>query len=265
MPTKEYRDCFIHSINGMNTEMINLLSERPDNFSSLARHFHAFVHERINSLLVLVQNDCLWDADVILRSIAEASVKLVYLLCFNAEERDKKVSEFWNELAEINRLKQSKQAREILEKLNLNAKSISDLIMSESEEKILSEKWTKSNRQRIEQPWAYNEMIKVIAKESNKEKILCLSRNFTQSSHIIHADETALGVIWDREQRTNEEKEKQMNLHEIRLFSDCLSFYAWTLDSLLAVFNEKPKKSIELIISDFIEMTRIIEGKINLQ
>ena len=43
-----------------------------------------------------------------------------------------------------------------------------------------------------------------------------------------------------------------MNLHEIRLFSDCLSLYIWNLETLLNVYDEKPTIEIKNIIKDFV-------------
>ncbi|MBS9461007.1 hypothetical protein KIM67_01200 [Flagellimonas sp. 389] len=197
------------------------------NFYQLLRAYYTFIHNRTQTLFLLVQNDCLWDADIILRPIAECTVKFAFISSFDNPERNEKVREFWEDLAEINRLKQSKQAKQIIELTNIDSKFLSDIILEENEHRILSEKWTKSNRQRTEQLWSYNEMIKTISTNYDFKEILGLARNFTQSSHLIHADETALGVINDREQRTEEQREALMNFHEIRLLSDCVQLYLW--------------------------------------
>lgn len=234
------KETFIKTANSVSNEFIRVLQKNTDSYSDFARHIHIFIHERIDSMLILIVNNCFWDADIILRSVAEASVKLAYVSSFNDEKNENiKINEFWNELAEINRIKQSKQAKEIAETINIKSKLLTDLILPIDEENILREKWTKKERQKIEQPWSYNEMIKVIAKETNRNEILCLNRNFTQSSHLIHADETALGVIAERKQRNNEDKILQYILHENRLYSDMLTLYFWALDVTLKVFKEK--------------------------
>lgn len=262
MPTVEFRKSFIETINKLNQEMMILLSNKNDEFSNINKNLHAFIHKRIDSLLILIQHDCLWDADIILRPIAEASVKINFISCGNEIERNKKVTEFWTDLAEINKLKRSNQTKDLLQTTDLKNEYLSALILSEEEENRLKSKWTKSERQKIEQPWSYNEMIKTIAKQTQKNEILCLARNFTQSSHLIHADETALGVIHDRIKRDEIDKEYQMNLHEIRLFSDCLSLYIWNLETLLKVYNEKPTVEIDSIFKNFIVENKKIKNQI---
>ena len=131
-------------------------------------------------------------------------------------------------------MKQSKQAKALIDNLedtNFDPLHIKPILLSDEELEILSKKWTRKNRQRIMQPWSYNEMIKKIAQSTNNKKIECLNRNFTQSSHLIHADETALGVINDRKNRPPEEKIALLVLHEIRLLSDSLSLYSESLST----------------------------------
>lgn len=227
MPTKEFRKSFTETIYSIHLDICELTLRTDDDFFNLLRAYYSFIHERTQTLFLLVQNDCLWDADIILRPIAECTVKFAYVSSFDETKRLQKANEFWEDLAEINRLKQSNQAKLIAELTNIDSNFLTDQILSEEEEKIMSEKWTKQTRQKKEQPWSYNEMIKTISINYEFKEILGLARNFTQSSHLIHADETALGVINDRENRPAEQKEALMNLHEVRLLSDCVSFYFW--------------------------------------
>lgn len=229
MPTKEFRKSFRETIDSLHVTICGLTMADNSDFYQLLRAYYSFIHKRTQTLFLLVQNDCLWDADIIFRPIAECTVKFAFISSFENSERDEKVREFWGDLAEINRLKQSKQAKQIIELTSIDSKFLSDIVLEDDEHLILSEKWTKRARQRIEQPWSYNEMIKTISKNYDFKEILGLARNFTQSSHLIHADETALGVIKDRENRTDEQREALMNLHEVRLFSDCVALYFWLI------------------------------------
>jgi len=248
-PLDNHRSSFIKNANSISNELMDLLSDKNDDFGKLSKHLHAFIHERIDSLLLLVQGGCLWDADIIIRCIAEASVKLVYVSTLATEEdRNSKALEFWNDLGEINQLKQSKQARQVLSETGVELEGI---IMPEDEEKKLGEKWTKKVRKRTEHPWSYNEMIKFISTETNKNEILCLARNFTQSSHIIHADETALGVIEDRKQRGEIERNILMILHENRLLGDTITFYQWILRVLLNLYKKDVKEYLQDDLNQF--------------
>lgn len=251
MPISEFRKSFKTTIDSIHLEICELTLQNNDEFFNLLRSYYSFIHQRTQTLFLLVQNDCLLDADIILRPIAECTVKFAYISSFDTIERLNKVKEFWQDLAEINKLKQSKQAKLIVELTDINSTFLKDQILSEEDEKILSEKWTKQIRQRKEQPWSYNEMIKTISINYDFKEILGLSRNYTQSSHLIHADETAIGIMKDREDITYEEKEALMNLHEVRLLSDCVSFYFWLLKICSKLNETKIKSEILDKISHF--------------
>ena len=87
MPTLDFRKSFIETVTKLNQEMVILLSNKNDEFSNINKNLHAFIHKRIDSLLILIQHDCLWDADIILRPIAEASVKINFIACGNESNR----------------------------------------------------------------------------------------------------------------------------------------------------------------------------------
>jgi len=259
MPTKEFRKSFTNTIDSLHVRISEMTLADNSDFYQLLRAYYAFIHKRTQTLFLLVQNDCLWDADIILRPIAECTVKFAFISSFENPERDKKVKEFWGDLAEINRLKQSKQAKQIIELTGFDSKFLSDIALEENEHRELSEKWTKSKRQRTEQPWSYNEMIKTISKNYDFKEILGLTRNFTQSSHLIHADETALGVIKDRENRTEEKKEALMNLHEVRLLSDCVQFYFWLVKVCFRLSDKKMDSELIKKVEEFENGTEVFE------
>lgn len=266
MPTKEFRILFRETIDLLHFSICELTLKKNDEFYKLLRAYYTFIHNRTQTLFLLVQNDCLWDADIILRPIAECAVKFAYVSSFDEKIRNEKVREFWEDLAEINKLKQSRQAKQVFDLTNIDSNFLTDLILSENEEKTLSEKWTKKIRQSKEQPWSYNEMIKTISKNYDFKEILGLARNFTQSSHLIHADETALGVINDRENRTLDQKEALMNLHEIRLLSDCVSFYFWLIKITSVLVDESINQLLidkvhefEIYKSNFDQVRKIIK------
>lgn len=251
MPTREFRKSFKETIDLLHNSICNLTIIKDDEFYQLLRSYYSFIHDRTQTLFLLVQNNCLWDADIILRPIAECTVKFAYISSFEESIRNEKVREFWEDLAEINRLKQSNQASQIIELTNINSKFLSDIVLNEENKNILSAKWPKKTRQQKEQHWSYNEMIKTISINYDFKELVGLARNFTQSSHLIHADETALGVIRDRELRNEEQKEALMNLHEVRLLSDCVAFYSWLVKISSKLHNTK--MNLELInkINDF--------------
>ena len=263
MPTSQLRKYFISASNEIDNGMRSLLSGENDEFSHFARNMHAFIHERIDALFILIQTGCLWDADMILRSVAEASIKLIFVSIQLADERNNKALEFWVDIAEINQIKQAKQAEAVVENLkdtDFNPLHIEPITMSKNDLDRLTKKWPRNKRQRILQSWSYNEMVKQIAAKTDNKTIESLARNFTQSSHLIHADETALGVINDRKNRTPEEKNALIILHERRLLSDCITLYSYPLRILAKdVYKKTIDGSFETTILKFNESASLLE------
>lgn len=252
MQLDNLREKYLVTVDSITSEFIGILTSRNDDYAGIARHLHTFIHERIDSMQILISHNCLWDADILLRPIAEACVKLAFISCFNDEDgNNEKVKEFWTDLSEINKLKESKQVAQILTETKIESKTLNDLVIPEEEEIKLREKWTKSNRQKIEQPWSYNEMIKTVSKESNYREILCLNRNFTMSSHLIHADETALAVIQDRKSRDNEDKLRSHNSHICRLYSDSITLYLWILKLTSNFYEVELSEQIQSNVDEY--------------
>lgn len=185
-----------------------------------------FILTRVETVTQLTTNDKLWDAEIILRSAFETTIKLLFNTTSTHEERDIKIVEYWTSLSEINRLKQSEQAKRnmlFFGESEIHRLAYSPLILTEELESELRKKWTKAERQKVEQKWSLTEMIKLISKKhvgTPLEMILALGHGYRIGSHVIHGDETGIGIIKERESRNPEERAKAHQGHYLRLFSD---------------------------------------------
>jgi hypothetical protein len=79
MPTKEFRKLFGDTVDLFHITICELTLAENTEFYQLLREYYTFIHERTQTLFLLVQNDCLWDADIILRPIAECTVKFAFV------------------------------------------------------------------------------------------------------------------------------------------------------------------------------------------
>ncbi len=71
-----------------------------------------FIDNRIDTILLLTENLRLWDAEMQFRSALEVTAKLSRIvLASDRDTRDKRISEFWDDMYEINILKRAKKAR----------------------------------------------------------------------------------------------------------------------------------------------------------
>ena len=62
------------------------------------------LHSTSESILILLQNQAVFDADILLRSIMEGTVKYCYLMIGNSDEKESKCDEYEHILCEIDRL-----------------------------------------------------------------------------------------------------------------------------------------------------------------
>ncbi len=262
MQRKEIRKYFIEACNALSEESVNNFSEEQDVYSHFVRNMIAFIHERIDAIIVLTHNNILWDSEIIFRPIAEASIKLIYVSLHDADGRIDKAKEFWVDLAEINKIKQSKQATQTIESLKsikFQSLHLECLLLSDLELDKLTSKWSKKKRQQISQAWSYNEMLKKISTLSSNRTIECLNRPFAQSSHIIHADETALGIINDRKNRVKKEKDNLIKLHENRLFNDCIALYSESIRVVNKAYKIKNNSKTIVALSNFYKISNEYE------
>jgi len=55
-------------------------------------------HLTSESALLLIEHGCLWDAEILIRSVTEGTAKFAFMAIGTCEERAKKVKEYWIDL-----------------------------------------------------------------------------------------------------------------------------------------------------------------------
>ena len=73
-----------------------------------------YIGERGIAVSVLLQSNLLWDAQILMRPIQEATMKICFLCNCSSEEQKERFKEYLIDLKEINSLKQSKIAKNIV-------------------------------------------------------------------------------------------------------------------------------------------------------
>jgi hypothetical protein len=73
----------------------------------------------------------------------------------------------------------------------------SPLLLPESLEAELREKWPRKKRQEVEKRWSFTEIVNEISlkyKGTPLENIVALSHGYRMSSHVMHGDETGIQI-----------------------------------------------------------------------
>lgn len=215
-------------------------------------HFDYMV-KRSNTIITLIETGDLWDAEILTRPLMECTVKLCFICYASKDERPQLLKEYMNDLPEINQLNQSeraKKSRTIIPARDRGRMVMDGLVLADNEEERLRELWPKNKRRSLVQKWSFTEMVRVLNKRTEPMFKLDLFSAFIHSyglsSHLIHADESGMGIVADRDSREAEEKEMMNIAHMQNLLDLTLVSSMLVTAGLSTALNIKVKETSEL-------------------
>lgn len=188
-----------------------------------------FISDRSVAISVLIQQNLLWDAEIVLRAVLEATVKTLFLCNATESERTARLNEYLSDFPEINALKHSDQAKKIVASVDSSnelVRPFTPLILDFNDEERLKSKWTRKRRKELEQKWAFSEILREQAEKMSdyKDLVLNVAHSYRISSHLIHADEMGIGIIAERASRSEEEILKIERAHFCSILSNCFYY-----------------------------------------
>lgn len=187
--------------------------------------FH-FYSERCQSANLLLQYGKLWDCDILMRSAFECATRFLFVSTADGEERTQRVNEYTVLLAEIEHLQRSEKTRTAAEQTidPDSAMLFGGAVLSPEQLAGLRVKWPKPKRTALNQKWSFSEMARALTgihREGIDLRLYgSLLHIYAISSHLIHADQTAMNLIWERRSRNIEELSALEAAHAARLVID---------------------------------------------
>lgn len=187
------------------------------------------LHSTSESILVLLLNQAIFDADILLRSVMEGTIKYCYLMTGTTYERYEKYQEYKVSLTEIDKLSdhfKTLETIEILKKYSGNSlKPFESYILEEEKVRQLQEKYPKNKRSELKRKWGYQSLIRALAEKrpEYQAQIGTLS-TYSLESHFGHYDWT--GVSTRQEQMGSsaiDDNELYDIVHSLRIISNTLS------------------------------------------
>lgn len=177
------------------------------------------------SALVLVELNKVWDADILLRSVIEASIKFIYLLDEPAQfnERYFEYAEVLPEMATIKNHLRAKTTLESLALLGIEGhEAFENLLLSDKEFEYLNKKFPKKIRRNIEARWSFNGLLSSISSKApiGSKSLQGLSHFYSMSSRILHADWQGIGMPIERDLRPEPSRSNTHIAHSARVISD---------------------------------------------
>lgn len=193
-----------------------LIDARPheETLSRVMSDLFDFTAGRINAILTLMREGALWDAEMLMRTVLETTVKQAYICSGTSEQRAVSLDEYCNALPELNALSQSVKAKKSLKATagsDVGTESLIEaLILPDEREAEIRERWPRKTRATISSKWSFTQMLSSIEQQSTAmpgfKALGGLITNYGISSHLLHGDESGIGIIKDRRRREEEER-----------------------------------------------------------
>ncbi len=235
--------------------------------SSFGNFAHSQLHyygERCQSVNLLLQDGRLWDCEIVMRSALECVTRFIFVCIADENERANRVWEYSVALNQISDLARSEKAKAAVDANGddeLIRMLIGGVVLDDEDERLLRDKWSRKKRAALKQKWSFSEMIREITQFKDEYVDLRLYKSLLHSyglsSHLIHADQTAINLNWDRNHREDREKEKMIRAHMARLLTDQVDYLYLCLGVLARVV--KPEADWREISSEVMEMHKAAE------
>lgn len=266
---KKITERYFEAINISNVELFGRIKNNYDKIKPIYPLIE-FIIDRLSIVTDLTIKNNLWDAEIVYRSALETFIKLIFITSAEEQEQQIRIHEFWNELSEVNSLKQSEQGKKNLAHfghIELMKLSYSPLVLNDEDEKKLRAKWNKTKRQKLEQKWSFSEMISSLMKNykgAQAGMFVGLAHCYRMASHVSHGDETGILIIRERNSRSEEQQDIANFAHYIRLMSDSFSYCAWTAVETMHFIKDDYKFFLDLHsgLNDVHELTNKYQMKL---
>jgi hypothetical protein len=160
---------------------------------------------------------------MLMRSALECVTRFLFVSIAKQPERGQRIVECTVFLNEIENIQRAEKARTAARNATdpYSAMLFGGAALDPDKEAELRARWPKSKRQALNQKWSFSEIVRVL--EKVKEPTLDLSsygsllHSYALSSHLIHADQTAMDLMFDRATREPGERRLQEQAHFARL------------------------------------------------
>lgn len=189
------------------------------------------LHSTSEGILLLLTQHGIYDADVLLRTVMEGTLKYCYLMRGTEESIQEKYSEYKVQLREIERLEDHKKADEALETLRKfshnNLSPFESNLLSEDEYNILSSKYTRQIKNNLKKKWSYRSLLENLADLDMVYRAqLGTLYTYALTSHFCHYDWTSIVYKFETMASSDTDNGVTMDIiHALRIVSNVLSFY----------------------------------------
>lgn len=194
------------------------------------------------SAFLLMAYGQLWDAETLVRSIFEGSLKFCYIVQKPTEFKAR-LDEYERQQFEISLVKDDQKARDLLKAvpnpMDFEWKPIKDRVLPEVYREELRAKYSKAHRSTLERKWGYAGLLESLSQSGDLAYggFTGLAYGYSIASHIQHADYFGISVPYERECRSAERRDAIHMAHLGRLIIDCFVCFQLRLGAALRFAN----------------------------
>jgi hypothetical protein len=179
--------------------------------------------------LLLTAYGQLWDAEVLIRSVAEGSFKFCYLLQ-NRESWKQRHHEYSHDLWQIALFKDHKKASDLLAALpnpdDPKWQPIRDRLLSNEDRDQIDRDYTRGQRRALDARWSFTGLIGEFVRSGDIifSSFAGFAHGYSLASHIQHVDYVGASLPLERDRRSDERRTSIQLAHAMRLISDAFTF-----------------------------------------
>lgn len=213
------------------------------------------LHSTSSTILSLLSEEmALPDADVLLRTVMEGTVKYCYMLNGTPEERRIKFEEYRYALYGMEMVSDHKKAVEtlgIFEEFSIDNSTIpfEVSILPDDLLKNLQSQYTNKQKDEIKRKWTYQAMLRSLAKDRPEYKAQLGSLStYASTSHYAHFDYTGLSSRQAQLKAIAKNTDGHYDVvHGFRIISNILSFAMFRACEYINVYGCKSRETIGIL------------------
>lgn len=203
------------------------------------------------SAFLLIAYGQLWDAEVVVRSTFEASLKFAFIVQ-KREEFSQRFKEYTEDQFDLSLMKDDQKARDLLSNIPdgdaAQWKPIRDMVLPDAEREKLRERFSRPIRRALETRWGYAGILHSLSNSGDPlyRGFAGLSYSYAIASHIQHADYFGVSIPLDRDARSQERRDSMHEAHLVRLISDCFTCFQFRLRAAYRFVNCDPAPLLDV-------------------
>lgn len=231
------------------------------------------VRERVlltsDSVLLLLASGRPWDSEALVRPVAEASVKLAFISLAPDEERDARAHDFYHVGLDLLHYADDRKLRDFLSIVpNPDGdawRPFREMLLSPDELSRIGVTYSSKTRNDFADRWSFRRMSQELGRTGEQiyENLSHATFSYTLNSHVLHRDAIGIALLWERQQRPEQERLALELAHATRIISDVLAFAGGRLHAITVASEEGRREMVDWWRSVEVLMESMNEARVN--